>query len=168
MAGIVSSSTGLYAKYLIDKNRDKIEDSLSTFSIYTDNINLPPFEIDKNNGNLPSFDKSKEENSNIGGIEADPNVNRPNVGGVQGQEQNAGNNIVYANQSEKDAKKISSNNEANKFAQNIGYKDAHDFKESNLNGQSDKNLAHYDIYYNSKDNQIFLKHKSSGKMIQAW
>uniref|UniRef100_UPI001CA3360F toxin C-terminal domain-containing protein n=1 Tax=Aliarcobacter cryaerophilus TaxID=28198 RepID=UPI001CA3360F len=39
---------------------------------------------------------SKEENSNIGGIEADPNINRPNVGGVQGQEQNAGDNIYLA------------------------------------------------------------------------
>ncbi|WP_222860836.1 toxin C-terminal domain-containing protein [Aliarcobacter cryaerophilus] len=79
------------------------------------NKNLPPFEIDKNNGNLPSFDKSKEENSNIGGIEADPNINRPNVGGVHGQEQ--GSSIYLAS----DKAVFKTEKEAKEVAKQLGY-----------------------------------------------
>lgn len=70
-------------------------------------------------------------------------------------------------QSAKDAKHIDGNSNANRFAQNTGYKDAHDFKNQVLKDANakDKNVAQYDIYHNAKTGETFLKHKVTGIFI---
>jgi hypothetical protein len=70
-----------------------------------------------------------------------------------------------SDQSAKDAKKISSNNEANRFAEDRGYKDAHDLKKDYLKGQKDTTQAHYDIYENNKTGESFLKSKDGSTII---
>ena len=72
-------------------------------------------------------------------------------------------NNHYQSQSAKDAKKISSNQEANKFAQEKGYKNAHDLKEDYVKDAKDKKICHYDIYKNHKTGEAFLKH-NNGKV----
>jgi len=112
--GLIAVSTSLYAKYLIDKNKENIKDSLSTFPIYTDNTNLPPFDTDKENINnkLLITPKTTEEN-NIGGFEANPNTNRSNIGRMQGQEQNVENNIIYTDKQYKKSKSGSGKEKSN-------------------------------------------------------
>ena len=72
-------------------------------------------------------------------------------------------------QSAKDSKQIKGNSTANDFAQKKGFEDAHDLKDYILNKHDDivkdKIQAHYDIYYNSKTDEIFLRHKSTGIYI---
>ncbi len=70
-------------------------------------------------------------------------------------------------QSAKDSTPIDGNDNANKFAQEKGYDDAHAFKKQVLKDAKakDQNVAHYDIYNNAKTGQTFLKHKSTGIYI---
>ena len=67
------------------------------------------------------------------------------------------------NQSAKDAKKLD-NKGAEKFAQDKGYKDAHELKKDVLRGQKDTTVGHYDIYNNAKTGESFLINKS-GKIV---
>ncbi|WP_298833274.1 hypothetical protein [uncultured Campylobacter sp.] len=87
-------------------------------------------------------------------------------GGVQGRETGFGENIRYADNA-KDAKRVSSNAAANELAKTRDYADAHALKKANLDGQSDKKISHYDIYYHKESKTIFLKHKTTGRMIEA-
>ena len=86
--------------------------------------------------------------------------------GIQGREMGFGENIRYADNA-KDAKKVSDNKEANKLARERDYADAHALKKANLDGQSDKKISHYDMYYHKESRTIFLKHKTTGRMIEA-
>ena len=67
---------------------------------------------------------------------------------------NKGNEL---SQSAKDANKIDGNAEANKFARNKGYGDAHDLKEAYV---GKKDVAKFDIYVNSTTKEEFLINKS--------
>ena len=87
-------------------------------------------------------------------------------GGVQGRETGVGENIRYADNA-KDAKRVSSNAAANELAKTREYENAHALKEANLDGQFDKIPSHYDIYYHKESKTIFLKHKTTGRMIEA-
>ena len=84
------------------------------------------------------------------------------------EEPNDNKNKKDNNQSAKDAKKIDGNKEANKFAQDKGYNDAHDLKKNVLKNAKakDQNVAHYDIYNNSKTGEVFLRHKKTNVYIQ--
>ena len=87
-------------------------------------------------------------------------------GGIQGRETGFGENIRYADNA-KDAKRVGSNAAANELAKTRDYADAHALKEANLDGQFDKIPSHYDIYYHKESKTIFLKHKTTGRMIEA-
>lgn len=52
--------------------------------------------------------------------------------------------------------------EANKFAQDKGYKDAHDLKESYV---GKRNISKYDIYHNQKTQESFLIDKKGITII---
>jgi len=65
-------------------------------------------------------------------------------------------------QSAKDVKKIDSNKEANKFARDKGYKDAHDLKKDYV-GKDD--ISKYDIYRNTKTGESFLIDKSGTTVV---
>ena len=69
-----------------------------------------------------------------------------------------------SNQSAKDAKKLD-NKGAEKFAQDKGYKDAHELKKDVLRGQKDTTVGHYDIYNNAKTGQSFLINKNGEIVI---
>ena len=69
---------------------------------------------------------------------------------------------VESSQSAKDSKKLSNNSEANKFAQDKGYKDAHDLKESYV---GKRNISKYDIYHNQKTQESFLIDKKGITII---
>jgi len=66
------------------------------------------------------------------------------------------------NQSAKDAKKISSNEEANKFAQDKGYEDAHALKENYV---GKKNISKFDIYRNNTTGESFLINKEGTTIV---
>ena len=68
--------------------------------------------------------------------------------------------------SAKDAKKLS-NSKADDLAREQGFKNAHDLKKQNLKGQRDTTMSHYNMYYNSKTKELFLKHESTGKFIKV-
>ena len=59
-------------------------------------------------------------------------------------------------------KKIDSNKEANKFARDKGYKDAHDLKKDYV-GKDD--ISKYDIYRNTKTGESFLIDKSGTTVV---
>ena len=67
------------------------------------------------------------------------------------------------NQSAKDAKKLDGNKEANKFAQDKGYNDAHDLKKDYVGKD---NISKYDIYKNNKTGESFLINKSGTSIVQ--
>ena len=69
---------------------------------------------------------------------------------------------VESSQSAKDSKKLNNNSEANKFAQDKGYKDAHDLKESYV---GKRNISKYDIYHNQKTQESFLIDKKGITII---
>jgi hypothetical protein len=60
----------------------------------------------------------------------------------------------------KNSSKINGNERANKFAQEKGYKDAHDLKKSWLKGQKDTTVSHYDIYINKNTGEVFVVSKN--------
>ena len=93
-----------------------------------------------------------------------PVSNGNNNDNDDGKNNNARND---SNKSAKDAKRIDGNSNANKFAQQKGYNDAHDFKDQVLKNANakDKIVAHYDIYHNAKTGETFLKHKATGIYI---
>ena len=71
-----------------------------------------------------------------------------------------------ASQSAENAKLLSTK-EAEKFAISKGYVDAHELKKYAVIGQKDKVIAHYNMYYNSKTKELFLRHTSTGKFIKV-
>ena len=79
-------------------------------------------------------------------------------GGKNGKKiKSNGNKGNELSQSAKDANKIDGNAEANKFARNKGYGDAHDLKEAYV---GKKDVAKFDIYVNSTTKEEFLINKS--------
>ena len=71
-----------------------------------------------------------------------------------------------AEKAAKDAKKLG-NSKADDLAREKGFKNAHDLKKQNLKGQRDTTMSHYNMYYNSKTKELFLKHESTGKFIKV-
>ena len=67
-----------------------------------------------------------------------------------------------SNQSAKDAKKIDNNKEANKFAQDKGYSDAHELKKDYV---GKNNISKYDIYRNTKTGESFLINKNGTSIV---
>ena len=66
------------------------------------------------------------------------------------------------NQSAKDAKRISSNDEADEFARSKGYENAHDLKKEYV---GKKNISRFDIYRNNKTGEAFLIKNQNPKII---
>ena len=75
-------------------------------------------------------------------------------------------NTTKEKQAAKDAKKLNSNKAADDFAKSKGYKNTHDLKKQNLKGERDTTMSHYNIYYNAKTKELFLKHESTGRFIK--
>ena len=75
-------------------------------------------------------------------------------------EQEEGDNIITAEDGEEDVKPslkpYGSNQRANEQAQKQGYDDAHDLKESYV---GPKEVAHYDMKYDTKTGEIYLESK---------
>jgi len=67
-----------------------------------------------------------------------------------------------SNQSAKNAKKITTNNEANNFAQEKGYKDAHELKKDYV---GKKNISKFDIYRNNSTGESFLINKTGTVIV---
>ena len=67
-----------------------------------------------------------------------------------------------SNHSAKDAKKIKSNNEANNFAQEKGYKDAHELKKDYV---GKNNISKFDIYRNNSTGESFLINKTGTVIV---
>jgi filamentous hemagglutinin len=62
----------------------------------------------------------------------------------------------------KDAKKLDGNSEANKFAKEKGYKDAHELKKDYIGKD---NISKYDIYRNNKTGEYFLINKTGTSIV---
>ena len=62
----------------------------------------------------------------------------------------------------KDAKKLDGNSEANKFAKEKGYKDAHELKKDYVGKD---NISKYDIYRNNKTGESFLINKTGTSIV---
>ena len=67
------------------------------------------------------------------------------------------------NRSIKDAKKISSNEDANDFAMEKGYKDAHELKRQYVGKE---NISKYNIFRNNKTGEAFLINRDGSSIIK--
>ncbi|WP_299086414.1 hemagglutinin repeat-containing protein [uncultured Campylobacter sp.] len=131
-----------------------------------ENKNIQARSWDKND-HIKIFPKNREEKLPYTQMPQSPIKPELTIGGgIQGRETGFGENIRYADNA-KDAKRVGSNAAANELAKTRDYADAHALKEANLDGQFDKIPSHYDIYYHKESKTIFLKHKTTGRMIEA-
>ena len=172
LAGVVIEKTIelaplVFGGWLVYNNASKDKDSsheiFPSDEISTSPGTIFPKEEPNKNDNVLTIPRTEQyDKITNGGVNTDNPFNEPYIGGVQGKEQNFKDNVIYANQNAKDSKKISSNKEANKLAQDLGYKDAHDLKGEYVG----KDISKYDIYKNSKTGEIFIMDKSQKNVIK--
>lgn len=107
----------------------------------------------------PIFTPEKDKDSNITSFPL-PSDTTPPIIVDPLPEQEEGDNIITAEDGEEDVKPslkpYGSNQRANEQAQKQGYDDAHDLKESYV---GPKEVAHYDMKYDTKTGEIYLESK---------